>query len=437
MVKFNEEEYTKKKENFVREYKRITPYKSSRPLTENLQLRTEYKECIVRTYNDIVSYSYSSVSELSSQEKSDIQNRLVGLLSKLKECFNILKLNYEFDEYIRAIDIDKVTEVTDTEPSDGNSSGGSATDSDSDSTKTTIDNSENNLTMPQTAAEFVRIAHQTINVRYDGDPTALDCFIDALELLKDLCEPANTGTFVKFVKTRLEGKAREAIGDADSIDTIINRLRATIKHDSSKVIEGRFLALRADKSSLFKFSERAEDLAEQLYRSLCNEGFGQEKAKEITIQKTIEMCRKSTRNDTVKAVLAATAFSEPKEVISKMIVEINNIKQDRPQSSYTHKYNNQNKNHGNGNGNNNRGQSNGQNHFHGNRNRPQNNSNNNNRYNNNGNSNGRSFNRGGQNNYGNYNRGNSNQSQQGNQTIRHISGNETTPGDSGLNLNHQ
>ncbi|XP_055308444.1 uncharacterized protein DDB_G0287625-like [Sitodiplosis mosellana] len=295
----------------------------------------------------------------------------------------------------------------------------------------------------QTASDFIRMAHQMINFRYSGDPLVLDSFIDAIELLKELVSPENRAIFLKFVMTRMEGKARELFTEPPAdIDAIITRLKDKIKPDSSKIIEGKILALRADKSSLTKFSEQAEKLAEELNRSLCREGFSQAKAKEITIEKTVEMCRKSSKNDTVKAVLAASSFSEPKEVIAKMIVEINNLKQDKPHSSYSHKFGNQNRNHSNGNGNN-RGHSNGNNHNnHNNRNRngSHNNNNNNNqsnnRQNNYNNGHRSNNNRNGQNQNGNYNnRGSYNQSQGNNQTIRHISGNEMNPGNSGLTMN--
>lgn len=198
--------------------------------------------------------------------------------------------------------------------------------------------------------------------------------------------------------------------------------------------------MRADNTSLVKFAEQAEKLGDQFRRSLCLEGFSREKAKELAIDKTREMCRKSAKNDTVKAVLAASSFSEPKEVIAKMIIEINNLKQDRPQTQYTHKFGNSNKRPGhfnknfksnNNNGNNfqnkNGNQSNFQSRkwYNGN---GQNNGNHSNNYQgkkgqNNGNQNWR----GNNNNNGNYGRSND-------QPVRAFSGNETNPGNGGLQM---
>lgn len=177
-------------------------------------------------------------------------------------------------------------------------------------------------------------------------------------------------------------------------------------------------------------------------RSLCVEGFSKEKAKELAIKKTVEMCRKSAKNDTVKAVLAASKFAETKDVVAKMIIEINNLKQDRPNSSYIHKYGrsnngNGNSNNRNSNGNNSNGRNN--NHFQNNRNRNnggnghENNRHSNNNNNNYGNRSGyQNGQRSGQNNQSNNYSRNFNDSRRSNdQSIRFISGNEANPGNGG------
>lgn len=127
--------------------------------------------------------------------------------------------------------------------------------------------------------------------------------------------------------------------------TLLNNSKLPSKQ-SSKVIEGRMLALRADKTNLTKFSERAEELAEQYRRSLCDEGYAKDRTKELALTKTVELCRKNITSTTVDAIIASKTFSEPKEVIATMIVEINNLKQLRSSAQYTHK--NGNKKYGNG-----------------------------------------------------------------------------------------
>lgn len=453
-------EFKKRLSEYNRELGRIEPYKKRRPLTADLDLRTDYKNCLVKTFNDLISYLNGLLPNSTLEDKLDVHKKICAYVTKLKEAFGILGLSYQFNKPQNSlIDIDKISESTetDTEEEDDSDSTGELNESqspqsDSAATQKTTNTvsvpnsqlnsvqSQNDTTMTQTPKDFIALAHQMINYRYDGDPLSLDSFLDAISLLKELCEADNLVIFRKFVMTRLEGVAREAIVvEPTTVDDIVQQLKASIKTESSKVIEGRILALRADKSSLTKFAEQAEALADQFRRSLCVEGFSKEKAKELAIEKTVEMCRKSAKNDTVKAVIAASKFSEPKEVIAKMIVEINNIKQDRPHTSYTHKFgrSNQSNNNGQNSNHNNRTNS-----FHNNqqntKNKWRNNgySNNNNRNQSNGqrpnNNNGHNQNRNSQGYNNNYNRhNNSNRGNDRPESIRIISGNEGHPGNSG------
>lgn len=46
-------------------------------------------------------------------------------------------------------------------------------------------------------------------------------------------------------------------------------------------------------------------------------------AEKTTIEKTVDMCRLSTKSNLVKSVLASTQFNDPKEVLAKLITESN------------------------------------------------------------------------------------------------------------------
>ncbi|XP_055325777.1 putative uncharacterized protein DDB_G0286901 [Sitodiplosis mosellana] len=147
----------------------------------------------------------------------------------------------------------------------------------------------------------------------------------------------NIPNFIKFVSTHLVGKAREALPEnPQSVKEIIDALKKEIKFESSRVIEGKITALRVDKRGTGRFAEQAEKLAEEFRRSLIFEGHTKAKAQEMTVRKTVELCYKSTRSDTVKAVLAATSFETPSEVVSKFVVQQDTVRQD----SWANKNNN-------------------------------------------------------------------------------------------------
>lgn len=188
---------------------------------------------------------------------------------------------------------------------------------------------------PLTSVEFIRIAAQTINRNYDGNPLGLSAFINSVELLKELSNAEVAAIFLRFVKSKLEGKALESVpADAANVDEIITALRQQIQPDNSKVVAGRLLALKPDKAKMTDFSEQAEKLAEALQRSLIIEGISRDKAREMTIDKTVEVCRSAARSDLVKAVLASTKFDSPKEAIAKFIVETSTEEKEKQVLAY-------------------------------------------------------------------------------------------------------
>lgn len=56
------------------------------------------------------------------------------------------------------------------------------------------------------------------------------------------------------------------------------------------------LALKVDRSKMVDFNQQAETLAEAMQRSLIIEGISQAKAREMTIEKTVEVCRNAARS---------------------------------------------------------------------------------------------------------------------------------------------
>lgn len=492
-MSYDAEKYKELCESFDKVCKRVENYRT-RKLTTNPDKVKEYKDGLVQTYNDLLMLLIPHLT--SVEDKIEIQNRIVTHHKRLKECFQILLFEYSFEQNIYAlIDLDRITETRNLSPiskqslilpKSPNPNRDSLTDSDSSasSTSTVIDNTNNNPTksastelkggeqqqrspsrtdvllsensdsesdpdMAQSAKNLMQLATSTINYKFEGDPMKLDSFIDAIELLEEHCEPQNKDILLKFLMTKLEGKAREAIvTKPKKIEEIKTQLRDAIKTESSKVIEGRISALRADKMNMTRFAERAEELVENYRRSLISEGFTKEKAKQFAVERTVDLCRNSAINLTYNAekyaqvvvsILGAATFSEPKDVIARMITEINKLKDlhitiNRKNNNHNNQRNGkgqqQNKSHKNNSGNfHSYSGSNNNSHGNGNGNNRQNNGNGRQNYQNQGNrsvhnsSNSRTITN------SNYRR--SNDSQQ----VRYIQGNETAPGNGGQNTN--
>lgn len=190
----------------------------------------------------------------------------------------------------------------------------------SDKITQTLTQPPNNVKM----ADFEYLANvgRVIRHTYDGDPGALDAFIAAIEMAS-AASPGNLQTtLVKCIRTKLTGKALEAVpAETQNATEVIRLLKEKIKTENTKVVMGRFLALKADRSSMKKFSDEAEELADKLRKAYICDGIPSDVAKKMTIEKTVEMCRLSAKSPLVRSVLASTHFEEPKDVVAKFITE--------------------------------------------------------------------------------------------------------------------
>lgn len=200
-------------------------------------------------------------------------------------------------------------------------------------TDSTVNNSNKNRkdksnTMEE--APFLALAAKQLHQVYSGNPLELNAFINSINLLKTVGGDARHPILKTFVLTKLSGKALESIpADPANVDAIITALRTNIKPDSSKVVEGKMMALKMDNTKSTEFTKEAEQLAEAFQRSLVIEGIPQAKAKSMAVEKTVEMCRQTAKSNLIKSVMASSTFNDPQEVVAKFVVESANDTKDK------------------------------------------------------------------------------------------------------------
>lgn len=337
LTRLLKEEYSVAKEKYIRVGKRILKEKLS---TVPATLKS-YRTDIIAAHNNIVTILKKYYDQLPTTDKEYYSEELNYFKRKTTECFQRLLLNITVPSNVFELIEDTIQESPiESDSDDINLRSGTSTATttaafisipDIENVLTQIDEAftENNpeqtqpINMAQSASDFLRLAGNQINQKYSGDPLGLNSFLDSVNLLKQLMGD-HGDIFKKFVLSKLDGRARECVpSEPNSVDEIINALKQTIKPDSSKVIEGRMLSVKFENAKSNDFAKQAEELAEALQRSLIVEGIPQTKAKSMAVERTIEMCRRSTRSDTVESVLAASSFTEPKEVVAKFLIETN------------------------------------------------------------------------------------------------------------------
>lgn len=285
-------------------------------LSTNPETLERLKRDIIAIHDKVVKFVAKFFNRLDDNDRPYYRNELIYIRDRTIKCFGRLSIDIDMSKSLLVPIEAQVTNNIEVELESQGDLGNEETE---------FLGSPNLLvTMVEiTNVELLRIAAQTINRNYDGDPLALNAFLNSIDLLSDLATSAALQTFLlKFIKSKLEGKALESIPtDVNTIADIKEALRSKIKPDNSKVVAGRMLALRPDRSKMVEFTKQAEELSEALQRSLIIEGISQEKAREMTVEKAVELCRGAARSDLVKSVLASAKFDSPKEVIAKFVTE--------------------------------------------------------------------------------------------------------------------
>lgn len=320
------------KEDFIRATKRVL---ISRDLSKNEATLESQLDDITNTYNEYISYCAHLWPRLISQDKLFLKTQLQFVRDKIKLCYDKLNCTYTLPtDLLQPIIPDKSEELkTDSDENTGklevlsnstteidlNASSESQSDDLSNSlllilegkslTETESEQNTDNMSH-MNRVDFLKLAASQVNKSFAGDPLSLQSYVDSMELLESFATNDELKTtLITFALTKLEGKTREAIvGTPVSIEEIIESLKTKIKPDSSKVIEGKIHALRIDKMSLQDFSQKTDELAEAFRRALIIEGIPGGKAEEMTVAKTVEMCRNNARTDLVKSDLPHLTF---------------------------------------------------------------------------------------------------------------------------------
>lgn len=168
------------------------------------------------------------------------------------------------------------------------------------------------------------------------------------------------------IMAHVKGIAADILpADPESIDSIKGILLAKIKPENWKVVKGKLSALKADRNNLTDFVKKAEQLAENLKRSLILENFSHDNANAMVIDETIELCRANTTAVLVKAGLIGFPFKDAREVLAKFIIESRKVAEENQILSFRQTGANRNNNNyqRRGNNNSNFGQNRGRNYY--------------------------------------------------------------------------
>lgn len=167
--------------------------------------------------------------------------------------------------------------------------------------------------------------------KYDGNSHELVGFIDAVKLFVDTVNQdfaaatadekrAAKDTVLRFVKTRLSGKARSAIGDnPQNIEELLDKLETKCKSYISPESVVAKLNNAKQTGELLKFAEQIEKLTLDLERAYIDEHVPIDTASRMAVKAGVKALASGVRNPETTTLLKAGQFTTLASAVEKMI----------------------------------------------------------------------------------------------------------------------
>lgn len=154
---------------------------------------------------------------------------------------------------------------------------------------------------------------------YDGSAHGLDAFIDSINLLGDLTDGAHTATAIKFIKTRVSGKARAAFPvNPQTFQEITNAIKKACEFtESPESILAKLKAVK-NKGDQQKFCEEVETLSQKLSTVYINNKIPAEVAIKMATKAGVDTLINGVPNSEVKIILKANEFDTIQKAIQKI-----------------------------------------------------------------------------------------------------------------------
>lgn len=175
---------------------------------------------------------------------------------------------------------------------------------------------ENNE-MAITAIEFINFVSKTVP-EYDGNPSNLQGFIDALNLVK-----ANKGehelSAVEVVKSKLKAPARNFITNETTLQSIVDKLQASIKPESPKLIISKLNNLKQFNKNPNEYVKEIENLSTALKTAYITQGMSIDLAETYATENVLKSIKATSTDERLKIILEAGEFNSISEVTQKFL----------------------------------------------------------------------------------------------------------------------
>lgn len=155
--------------------------------------------------------------------------------------------------------------------------------------------------------------------QYDGTADNLDAFVDAANLLKDYVTAEQIPMAVKFLKTRLTGKARIGLPEnLVTIDAMVNDVKARCSERISPENILAKLKNTKQKGDTNTICDEVDALSNKLKSIYLGQGIPEEVAKSMATKAGVEALINGVNNFETKLILKAGTFTNIKDALQKV-----------------------------------------------------------------------------------------------------------------------
>lgn len=168
---------------------------------------------------------------------------------------------------------------------------------------------------------------------YNGNHDDTEVFLESIDLLDELTPEDQKTTMVKFIKTRITGKAKYAITeDITTIALIKEKIKSKFSTRlSTDALLAQLRSCRQGGKKITDFANQIEDLSRQLTRALISEGVASgESAEKLAEKFSIQAFTENLANPETSLILKASNLSTISQTAAKAITV------DKPQSTVLH-----------------------------------------------------------------------------------------------------
>lgn len=155
---------------------------------------------------------------------------------------------------------------------------------------------------------------------YDGSADGLDAFLDATSLLNELTTAAHQPVAVKFLKTRLTGKARLGLPeDATTIEAITQDVKNRCASKTTpENITAKLKAVK-QKTTVETFCEEVDALTTKLKAVYLQNKVPEPIANSMATKAGVDALVNGTNSQETKIILKAGTFGDIKDAIQKVL----------------------------------------------------------------------------------------------------------------------